>query len=152
HRPEVRGATVRSIPGACSGAGEGGGGLAGAAGQPGQGDRVHVIVVAHDLPAARVRGGSAGRCRRRDEAELLKHQEPVVHQVEGNVLAIAEAEHLKVIDRDGAAGGRDVPGRAVEHAVVRPGEGAFLDGNIAGDVQGVNLDVCVGEGAEPAGE
>ena len=36
--------------------------------------------------------------------------------------------------------------------MVGPGEGALLDGDVAGDVQAVDLDVRVGEGAEPAGE
>src|SRR5262245_42984119 len=31
---------------------------------------------------------------RRHEAELLEHQEPVEHQVEGDAPAVAEAEHL----------------------------------------------------------
>jgi hypothetical protein len=43
---------VRSMPCACSRTGERGGEPAGAAGQPGQGDRVHVVVVAHDLTVA----------------------------------------------------------------------------------------------------
>jgi hypothetical protein len=83
---------------------------------------------------------------------LLEHQEPVVHQVEGDVLAAADAEHLDVVDGDWAAGGRDVAGWAVQGAVVCAGEGAFLDGDIAGDVQGVDVDVCVGERTEPVGE
>jgi hypothetical protein len=43
-----------------------------------------------------------------DEAELLEHQELVEHQVERDVLAIAEAEHLDVVQPDGAAGWGDV--------------------------------------------
>ena len=68
------------------------------------------------------------------------------------MLPVAVAEYVDVVHRDPAAGGCDVAGRAVQDAVVRSGEGAFLDGDVAGDVQGVNLDVCVGEGAPPAGE
>jgi len=40
------------MPCACSRTGKRGGELAGAAEQPGQGDRVHVVVVAHDLAVA----------------------------------------------------------------------------------------------------
>jgi len=90
--------------------------------------------------------------RRRDEAELFEHQQPVVHQVEGSVLTVAEAEHLDIGHRDRPPGGRDVAGRAVQDAPVGPGEGAFLDGDVAGHVQGVHLDVRIGEGAEPGRE
>jgi hypothetical protein len=37
-----------------------------------------------------------GGCRGGDEAELLKHQEAVEHQVERAMFAVAEAEHLDV--------------------------------------------------------
>src|SRR5690242_10436798 len=96
--------------------------------------------------------GSACRCRGWEDAELFEHRQPVKHQVEGDVLAVAEAEHLDVIHRDRAAGGRDVPGRTVQDALVGSGEGSFLNGDISGDVQVVDLDVRVGEGFEPAGE
>jgi hypothetical protein len=43
---------------------------------------------------------SSPRCRRGDEAELLEHQETVEHQVERDVLAVAEAEHLDVVHAD----------------------------------------------------
>src|SRR6476660_8973090 len=46
-------------------------------------------------------------------AELLEHQKPVKHQVERDVLAIAEANHSNVVQPDGAAGWRDVANRAV---------------------------------------
>ena len=59
---------------------------------------------------------------------------------------------MDVVKRDRAAGGRDVASRTVQGALVGSGEGTFLHGDIADDVQGVNLDVYVGEGAEPAGE
>ena len=62
--------------------------------------------------------------------------------------AVAVAEHVAVVRRDRAASGRNVADRAVQDAVVRSGEGAFLDGDIAADVQAVDLDVCVGEGAD----
>ena len=68
------------------------------------------------------------------------------------MLAVSEAEYVDIVQGDPAAGGRDVTGRAVQHAVAGPGEGAFLDRDIAGEVERMNLDVRVGEGAEPAGE
>ena len=55
-----------------------------------------------------------GGCRRRDEAKLLEHQEPVEHQVERAMFAVAEAEHLDVVHADGAAGWRDVAHGAAE--------------------------------------
>jgi hypothetical protein len=36
--------------------------------------------------------------------------------------------------------------------VVRPGEGALLDGHIVAEVHGVDLDMRVGESAEPTSE
>ncbi len=91
-------------------------------------------------------------CRCWDDAELFEHLQPVEDQVEGDVLAVAEAERLDVVHRDRAPGGRDITRRTVQGAPVGSGEGAFLNGGIAGDVQGVHLDVRVGERAEPAGE
>src|SRR4029453_10140410 len=76
-----------------------------------------------------------------DEAELLEHQEPVEHQVERDVLAIAEAEHLDIVQPDGAAGWGDVAHRAVKEAVLIPRECALLDGEVADDVNAVDLDV-----------
>src|SRR5262245_32708311 len=84
--------------------------------------------------------------------ELREQAEPVEHQVERDVLAIAEAEHLDVADRDGAAGPRHLAGRAAQNARVRPAERSLLDGNVAGDVQGVDVHVRVRKGAEPAAE
>ena len=83
---------------------------------------------------------------------MFDQQEPIVDQVERDMLPVAEAEHLDVADADGAAGGRDVAGWRVQDAVVCSGERAFFDGDVAGDVKGVDLDVCVGEGGEPVGE
>jgi hypothetical protein len=40
---------------------------------------------------------------------LLEHQESVEHQVERDVLAIAEVEHLNVVQSDGAAVGEMSP-------------------------------------------
>ena len=68
------------------------------------------------------------------------------------MLAVAKAKHLDIADRDGAARGRDVAGWAAQDAVVGSGEGAFLDGDIASDVQGVDLHVRVRESGEPASE
>src|SRR5215469_9019771 len=68
------------------------------------------------------------------------------------MLAVAETEHLEVIHGDRAAGGRDVAGWAVQDTIVRSGEGPLLNGDLAGDVKGVHLDMRVGEGADPAGE
>lgn len=50
--------------------------------------------------------------------------------------AVVEAEYLDVIHGDGAAGGRDAACRAVQDAMVGPGEGALPYGDIAGDVTG----------------
>src|SRR6516225_9998186 len=99
--------------------------------------------------------GRTGLARGRwgwDEAELLDHLEPVITEAEGDVLAVAVVEHVDVIDCDGAAGGRDVAGWAAQDAVVCSGKDAFLDCDIAGDVEGMDIDVGVGEGTEPAGE
>jgi hypothetical protein len=40
----------------------------------------------------------------------------------------------------------------VQRTVVGSGEGALLDGDVAGDVHGVDVDVGVGEGIPPARE
>ena len=60
-------------------------------------------------------------------AELLEHRKPVKHQVERDVLAIAEVEYLNVVQPDGAAGWRDVAHRAVKYAVVSARDGG-IDG------------------------
>ena len=99
-------------------------------------------------PSCSCRSPLARRRGRGDQAELLEHQEPVEHQVERDVLAVAEAQHLDVVEADGAAGWWDVAGRGVEDAVVGPGERAFLDGDVVDEVHVVDLDVRVGEGAE----
>src|SRR6516164_2208847 len=83
---------------------------------------------------------------------MLEHQQPVVYQVEGGVLAVAEAEHLDVGHRDRPSGGRDAAARAGQGASVGSREGALLDGDVAVHVQRVYLDVRVGERAEPARE
>ena len=62
-----------------------------------------------------------------DDSELLEHQKPVEHQVERDVLAIAEVEYLNVVQPDGAAGWRDVAHRAVKYAVVSARDGG-IDG------------------------
>ena len=63
----------------------------------------------------------------RHKAELLKQQQLVVHQVEGYVLAVAEAEHLDIVQGDGAASGWNVASRGVENAMVGSCERALLD-------------------------
>src|SRR5262249_3285685 len=98
------------------------------------------------------RHGSAGWCRGGDEAELLEHLEPVELQVERDVLAVAGVEHLDVVHGNRGAGGRDVSGRTVEDAVVRSRERALLDSHVVNDVNAVDLDMRVGERAEPAAE
>jgi catechol 2,3-dioxygenase-like lactoylglutathione lyase family enzyme len=94
-------------------------------------------------------GGSARGFRGWHEAELFEHLKLVVHQVGVDAHAVTEALHLDVAGCDAAAGGRDVAGRGVQDAIVGAGEGALLDSDIAGDMQGVDLHVRVGEGAEP---
>src|SRR6478672_4828947 len=88
--------------------------------------------------------------RRGDEPELLENREPVERQVEGDMGAIAEAEHLDVVQADDAPGRRQIAGRAVEDPVLGPGEGAHFDGDIAVDVKVGDLDVRVREGHDPA--
>ena len=66
------------------------------------------------------------------------------------MLAAPEAEHLDVSDSDGATGRWDFAHRAFEHAVVRPRECALLDCDVVDNMKAVHVDVCVGEGAEPA--
>jgi hypothetical protein len=66
--------------------------------------------------------------------------------------AFAVAEHVDIFQGDRAAGRRDITGRAVRDTLVGSGEGAFLDRDVSGDVDVVDLDVRVREGAEPAGE
>ena len=58
-----------------------------------------------------------------DEPELFEQQQPVIHQIEQDMTAVAEAEYLEVIQGDRAAGGRDIAGRAAQDAIVRSGEG-----------------------------
>ena len=82
---------------------------------------------------------------------MFEQRQPVEHQVEADVQAVAVAEHVDIVQGDRAAGRRDITGRAVQDTLVGSGEGAFLDRDIAGDVRVADLDVRVGEGAEPAG-
>src|SRR6478736_8379316 len=81
-----------------------------------------------------------------DEAELLEHQKPVEHQVERDVLAVAEAEHLNVVHLYGAAGWWDVAHGTMKDAVVLPRECALLNGEVVDDVNAVDLDVRVRKG------
>ena len=55
--------------------------------------------------------------------------------------AVAVAEHVDVVHRDRAAGRRDIAGRAVQDTLMGSGEGAFLDRDVSGDVEVVDLDV-----------
>jgi hypothetical protein len=97
-----------------------------------------------------LQGGSGPR--RRDEAELFEHREPIEHQVERDMLPIPEAQHLDISDPDGASGRRDVPRRSVKDAVVSAAECTLLDGHVVEDVKVVHIDMCVRKGAEPAAE
>jgi len=83
---------------------------------------------------------------------LLEHLELVEQEIERDMFAIAEPEHLHVGNLDRAAGRRYVAGRAVEDAAMRARECALLDRDITGDVKGVYFDVRVGKRAEPAAE
>ncbi len=71
------------------------------------------------------RAGLLSRVRRREETELFEHQEPVEHQVERDMLAVAVAEHVDIVHCDFAAAGRNVAGRVVQDAVVGSGEGGL---------------------------
>ena len=66
------------------------------------------------------------------------------------MLAIAEAEHLNVVQPHGAAGRWDVARRAVKDSVVIPRECALLNHEFVDDVNAVDFDVRVRKGFEPA--
>lgn len=85
------------------------------------------------------------RCRCGDESELLDHLQPVEHQVERDVLPLAEAEHLDVVQIDGAPGRLELAHGAVEDTVMGPGERALLDGDVIDDLNVIDLDVGVGD-------
>src|SRR5689334_14462442 len=68
------------------------------------------------------------------------------------MFAVAEAEDLDVLEADAPAGWWDVTSRGVQDAVVGPAECAFLDGDVATDVDAVDLDVPVWESGQPAAE
>src|SRR4029077_13048142 len=89
---------------------------------------------------------------RRDKAKLLQHHQPIEHQIEREMLAVPKAEHLDVNQFDGAAGWRDVPHGTVEDAIVRPGKCAFLNCHVVHDVHGLDVDMRIWEGSEPAAE
>ena len=59
------------------------------------------------------------------------------------MLAVPEAEHVNVRNPDPAAGRRNVARRGVEDALVRAGEGAFLNGHVVDDMNAVHVQVRV---------
>jgi hypothetical protein len=61
------------------------------------------------------------------------------------MLAVAEAEHLDVIDPNGATGRRDVAHRAFEHALMRARERALLNDNVIDEVNTMYIDARIGE-------
>jgi hypothetical protein len=89
---------------------------------------------------------------RRDKAKLLQHRQPIKHQIEREMLAVPKAEHLDVIHFDEAARWRDVPRGTAEHAIVRPGECAFLNRQVIDGVYGFDVDMRIRERTEPAAE
>ncbi|WP_247447240.1 hypothetical protein [Bradyrhizobium sp. 197] len=94
------------------------------------------------------------RChrRRRGKAELLQQDQPVKHQIERDMLAVAKAEHLDIVHRDGAARGWNIPHRTVENAVLRPRERAFLDRDVVDEVNGLDFDAGIRKGTDSAAE
>jgi hypothetical protein len=83
---------------------------------------------------------------------LLQHREPVKHQIERDMLAVAKAEHLNVVYIDRAARWWDVPRGTAENAVLRSGEFTLLDCDVVDDVNGLDVDARIREGGEPAAE
>src|SRR5262249_8665850 len=86
------------------------------------------------------------------KAELLQHHQPVKHQIERDMLAVAKAEHLNIVHRDGAACRRNVSHGTVENAGLRPDECAFLNCDVVEQVNGLDFDTGIREGGEPAAE
>src|SRR5262249_50737865 len=86
---------------------------------------------------------SAGRAICRDQAKLLEHRQLVEEQIERGMFAIAEVEHLDIVDRDPAACRWDVSHQTAEDAHVRPGERALFDGNVADEVSGMDVDMRI---------
>src|SRR5215469_7381439 len=68
------------------------------------------------------------------------------------MLAVAKTEHVDVVDRYGAARRWNVSHGTAEHAIVRAGERAFLDGHIIDEVHGFDVDMRIRKGGEPAAE
>ena len=68
------------------------------------------------------------------------------------MLAVPKAEHLDVVHFDEAACWRDVSRGTAEHAIVHPGERAFLNCLFVDDVLGLDLDMRIREGSELAAE
>jgi hypothetical protein len=75
--------------------------------------------------------------RRRDKAELLQHRHPIKHQIERDVLAIAKAQYLDIVQLDRATGRWNVSHGTVEDAALRPHEGAFFNRDIIDNVNGL---------------
>ena len=90
-------------------------------------------------------------CGRWNEAELLQHCQPVKHQIERDMLAVAEAEDLDIVHFDRAACRRNVPHGTVQNAVLRPRECAFLNCDVVDDVNGFDFDTRIRECSEPTG-
>ena len=92
------------------------------------------------------------RCGRRYKAELLQHGELVKHQIKRDMLAIAKAEHLDIVDFDPAARRWNVSHWTAQNAVLGSGECALLDCDVIDDVNGLDFNMRVREGSEPAAE
>src|SRR5262245_47973037 len=95
---------------------------------------------------------STGRAICRDQAKLLEHRQLVKEQIERGMFAISEVEHLDIVDCDPAACRWDVSHQTAENAHMRPGERALLDGNVADEVSGMDVDMRIRKGGEPAAE
>jgi hypothetical protein len=89
-------------------------------------------------------------CGRWNEAEL-QHCQPVKHQIERDMLAVAEAEDLDIVHFDRAACRRNVPHGTVQNAVLRPRECTFLNCDVVDDVNGFDFDTRIRECSEPTG-
>ena len=80
---------------------------------------------------------------------MLQHRQPVKHQIERDMLAVAKAEHLNVVHFDRTARWWDVPRGTAKNAVLRPGERALLNRDVVDEVNGLDVDARIREGGEP---
>src|SRR5215471_5074237 len=91
-------------------------------------------------------------CGRRNKAELFQHRQPVEHQIERDMLAAAKAEDLDIVHFDRSARRWNVTRGAVQNAVLRPPECAFLNCDVVEDVNGFDFDARIRESSEPTAE